>query len=59
MEDRRNENPFVTMKIGERNGATCRKALRASDLFDTDGRPLNRAARRMLKKMQRSKKNGI
>jgi len=58
MEDRRNENPFVTMKTGERNGAKCRKALRASDLFDTDGKPLNRAARRLLKKMSR-KKNGI
>ena len=59
MEDRRNQNPFITLKTGERNGATCRKALRASDLFDTDGRPLNRAARRLLKKMQRSKKDGI
>tara|TARA_R100001510_G_C7446900_1_gene73605 strand:- start:315 stop:491 length:177 start_codon:yes stop_codon:yes gene_type:complete len=58
MEDRRNQSPFITMKTGERNGAKCRKALRASDLFDTDGKPLNRAARRLLKKMSR-KKNGI
>ena len=46
------------MKTGERNGAKCRKALRASDLFDTAGKPLNRAARRLIKKMSR-KKNGI
>jgi|TARA_R110000803_G_scaffold126284_2_gene193754 hypothetical protein len=49
-----NKNPFLTQKTASNNGRTCRKAESLADMFDENGNPLNRKARRMLKKIKKS-----
>ena len=48
-----NKNPFLTQKTPSNNGRTCRKAELMADMFDEKGNPLNRKARRMLKKIMK------
>jgi|21_taG_2_1085346.scaffolds.fasta_scaffold103149_3 hypothetical protein len=49
-----NKSPFLTQKTASKSGSTCRKATSLIDMFDEEGRPLNRKARRMLKKIKRN-----
>jgi hypothetical protein len=48
-----NKSPFLTQKTASKSGSTCRKAESLSDMFDENGNPLNRKARRMLKKIMK------
>jgi hypothetical protein len=48
-----NKNPFLMQKTITNNGRTCRKAESLVDSFDENGNPLNRKARRMLKKIKK------
>ena len=48
-----NKSPFLTQKTASNNGRTCRKAELMADMFDENGNPLNRKARRMLKKIKK------
>jgi hypothetical protein len=48
-----NKSPFLTQKTASKSGSTCRKAESLADMFDENGNPLNRKARRMLKKIMK------